>query len=438
MSQTVTQDAALSERSWHKVARAWQTAFTFCLVLVAMILAGDHHAWPLSLALPALLAASYQFLAMPWLLDRGPRWAGPLNLALVSAGCFVFVLRDPNVGFIVSVVLSQFSPLTGFRLRGIAILAGVAAVLSFPVALREDFAAGAMVGWLITWGGALAFNIFIGVFITELISDSHRRGTLIRELEETRAELDRAHHEAGVLEERERLAREIHDTLAQGFTSLLMLVQAAEATLATNPDATRERLELAAQTARENLAEARSLIGAQGKGMIADLPLDTSIRRLAERTDREAGCAVRVTVGGQTRALTANVQVVIVRVVQEALANVRKHSGAATVRIDLVYGDCGLRLTVADDGVGFDATDRQGFGTRSMRERVAEIGGTLELRTAPGEGTSVVTEVPYAADGERDADKDAATETGTGAATDTAADRTSDAGRDRDAEVGGR
>jgi signal transduction histidine kinase len=143
-----------------------------------------------------------------------------------------------------------------------------------------------------------------------------------------------------------------------------------------------------------------------------------------------------VTVGGRTRALTANMQVVIVRVVQEALANVRKHSGADNVDVDLVYGECGLRLTVADDGVGFDAADSRGFGTRSMRERVAEIGGTLELRTAPGEGTSVVTEVPYAVDGERSPDTDTAADPATDVSVDAPTDRGT--GQDRDAEVGGR
>ena len=182
-----------------------------------------------------------------------------------------------------------------------------------------------------------------------------------------------------------------------------MLVQAADATLETDPAATRERLGLAAQTARENLAEARSLIGGPGPGTVADLPLDASIRRVAERTGREAGCAVRVTVGGEPRALTANVQVVIVRVVQEALANVRKHARAADVSVDLAYGDDGLRLSVADDGVGFDAAASQGFGTRSMRERVEEVGGKLELATAPGKGTTVTIEVPFVAPGEQEA-----------------------------------
>ena len=96
-----------------------------------------------------------------------------------------------------------------------------------------------MVAWGLTALGALLFNLFIGLFFGEMLNDHDRRGALIRELEATRAELERAHHEAGVREERERLAREIHDTLAQGFTSLLMLVQAAEATLDTDPATTR-------------------------------------------------------------------------------------------------------------------------------------------------------------------------------------------------------
>jgi signal transduction histidine kinase len=242
------------------------------------------------------------------------------------------------------------------------------------------------------------FNLFIGGFFVEMLNDHDRRGALIRELESTRAQLERANHDAGVRQERERLAREIHDTLAQGFTSLLMLVQAAEATLDTDPATTRQRLELAARTARENLAEARALIGGDPT---AGLPLDAALQRATARIGEELGIATSVAIEGRPQPLSANVQVVTLRVAQEALANVRKHARAGSAAVRLVYGAEGLALSVADDGVGMAVDsanapgDGTGFGLRSMRERVAQVGGTVTVTSAPGAGTQVLAEVPY-------------------------------------------
>jgi signal transduction histidine kinase len=391
VSDTIARDARESYQSWQRIARWWALGWHFALGVAAVLVAvEDKPAW-LYAAL-AGMSLSYLLLQHRWLLDRASPTAVHYHLAIVCVLCFAIVWADPSLVYLASVVLSQFSPLTGYRARGIAVLAAAVAVLTFPIAARDGLTAGNLLGWGLTAFGSLLFNLFIGMFFGEMLQDHDRRGALIRELEATRAELESAHHEAGVREERERLAREIHDTLAQGFTSLLMLVQAAEATLDTDPDTTRERLELAARTARENLAEARALIGGDPT---AGLPLDAALRRAVARIGEELGLAAGLDIGGNPRPLTAAVQVVTLRVAQEALANVRKHAQAASVTVWLTYGADRLTLAVEDDGVGMPEAPCGGFGMRSMRERVEQAGGGLTITSAPGAGTRVEAEVPY-------------------------------------------
>ncbi|MEY9861509.1 signal transduction histidine kinase [Catenulispora sp. GAS73] len=395
-SPTVAEDSRESFRSWTRIARLWAVAWHFALLVsVVLVFTGKQPLW--LLVLVAAMSASYLLLEYPWLLDRAPRQTVFYHLAVVSVLSFVLTWVDPSLTFLASIVLSQFSPLTGFRVRGLATMAGAAAVLTLPILLRGGVSWGGLAGWVLTAGSALLINLFIGGFFVEMLNDNDRRGALIRELEDTREELERAHHEAGVREERERLAREIHDTLAQGFTSLLMLIQAADATLDTDPATTRERLDLAARTARENLAEARALIWhTEGRGdPTAGLPLDATLQRAAARIGEELGVATSVDIGGSPRTLTANVQVVTLRIAQEALANVRKHARAATVTVWLTYGAERLTLAVEDDGAGMPETPGKGFGLRSMRERVEQVGGTLTIASAPGAGTRVEAEVPY-------------------------------------------
>ncbi|NUP50304.1 MAG: hypothetical protein HOW97_23790, partial [Catenulispora sp.] len=344
LTEALAEDARESSRSWRRVALIWGAAWHFALMIAALLVVGGHKSLWLLLPL-AVISASWIFLEYPWLVDRVHSYnVVYYHLAISSVLSFVLVWADADLTFMASIVLSQFSPLTGYRPRGIAILTCGAAVLSLPIALRGGFDGGSLIGWALTAGSALLFNLFIGGFFVEMLNDHERRGTLIQELEATRAQLELANHDAGVRQERERLAREIHDTLAQGFTSLLMLVQAAEATLDTDPAATRQRLELAARTARENLAEARALICSQSNGgyatgdPLAGLPLDAALHRAAARIGEELGIATSVAIDGDPRPLSANIQVVTLRVAQEALANVRKHAQAGSACVRLVYG----------------------------------------------------------------------------------------------------
>jgi signal transduction histidine kinase len=198
-----------------------------------------------------------------------------------------------------------------------------------------------------------------------------------------------------MMAERQRLAGEIHDTLAQGFSSILMLIQAAEAQLELSPVTARGQLSLAAQTARENLAEARTLVGGLASAQLQTGTLEEALRRITQRAGAELGIRASFSVDGTGRRLPAATEVVLLRTGQEALANVRKHAAAQSVAVRLCYAADSVRLDVTDDGAGFDpALVNGGYGLSGMRARVDEAGGTVAVRSARAQGTSVQVEVP--------------------------------------------
>ncbi|SNR55443.1 sensor histidine kinase [Actinomadura mexicana] len=230
---------------------------------------------------------------------------------------------------------------------------------------------------------SIACSALLATFIGRLSAQNRERARLIDELDRTRGELAEVSREAGVLAERERLSRDIHDTIAQGFTSITMLVQAAEAEVGPN-----RHLGLIARTARENLAETRGLVAALAPPALAEGSLVEALRRLA------AGFVLPVEfdVEGEQRPLET--EAVLLRVAQESLTNIRRHSGAGSVWMSLEFERDAVRLTVADDGRGFDPVTASGFGLRGMRGRVEQAGGDLVVRSAAGEGAVVEAVVP--------------------------------------------
>ncbi len=241
----------------------------------------------------------------------------------------------------------------------------------------------------------IVFAVAVGTWIHRIVSQSEERGALIRELEESREEISRLSREAGVAAERSRLAAEIHDTIAQGFTSIVTLVQAAESELDRDTGKARRHLALAARTARENLTEARALVaGLMPSELAGTGSLDQAIRRQLSRLAEETSVAVSYRVDGQSVELPTVLEVVLLRMVQEALTNVRRHAKATEVTITLRVDEDRAALRVADNGVGFDpAAATDGFGLRAMRGRAAQIGGRLAVHSGAG-GTTVELEVP--------------------------------------------
>jgi signal transduction histidine kinase len=242
---------------------------------------------------------------------------------------------------------------------------------------------------------AVAFSRVYTSWMMRVIEQSLERAALIEQLESTRAELASAHREAGILSERQRLAGEIHDTLAQGFTSIVTLIQAAEAGLDAEASGPRRHLDLALSAARENLAEARTLVTVLSPAALGSGNLGDALRRVTETTGAETGLRAHAEVIGTVRSLPTRTEVVLLRVGQEALANVRKHAAAQQVTVRLEYAEGLVRLAVADDGTGFDPqAAHDGYGLRSMQDRVRQVGGTVRVTSALGSGTEVCAEVP--------------------------------------------
>jgi signal transduction histidine kinase len=261
---------------------------------------------------------------------------------------------------------------------------------------------GAIIGGLVS----VVFGSLFAIWITRIIEQSYERRQLIEQLEATRSELAAAEREGGRLAERQRLARDIHDTLAQGYVSIVLQLQAAEAELPAGADQARAHLELARRTASDNLAEARRLVWDLRPEALSAAPLGEALGRLTGRVAEETGMVATATVTGTPRPLSPDAEVTLLRVTQEALANVRRHADAGRVAVTLSYMDGEATLDVRDDGTGFDPGSRQGgagadghgpnggLGLRGMRERVEALGGRLEVETAPGRGTTVAVTLP--------------------------------------------
>ncbi|MFE8989264.1 sensor histidine kinase [Streptomyces collinus] len=239
----------------------------------------------------------------------------------------------------------------------------------------------------------VAVGALIGLWAHSVVAQSAERARLLTELEETQAELTEAHQRQGAADERERMARDIHDTLAQGFASIIVLAEAARAGLDGDPARSAQQLRSIESTARENLAEARELVGSGGRpGQAAAGSVARTLRRTLDRFAEDTG----LTVDAELEDLECDQQtrIALLRCTQESLANVRKHARASTVGVVLARQPYGVELEITDDGAGFLVEESSGFGLDGMRKRLAELGGRLTVTSSVGDGTRVLALIP--------------------------------------------
>lgn len=276
-----------------------------------------------------------------------------------------------------------------------ALVANVALALSVGcgLALGQGLTGPALTQAAFTAALSLAFSLALGLWITRIFDLNAEKQRLIDELRAAEGQVAALHRDAGVTSERERLARELHDTIAQSLTGLVMLAQGARRDLnAGKGDAARETLAAIEENAREALAETRALVAA---GASVEVPggIVPALHRLAERFEREAGVAVTVE-ADPLPPLDRGNEVVLLRCAQEALANVRKHAEAGNVSLAASASAGTVELRIADDGRGFSPlSEGGGFGLAGMRERLALAGGSLEI-TSDGGGTVLTARVP--------------------------------------------
>ena len=270
-----------------------------------------------------------------------------------------------------------------------------------------------------------AFAVITGLAYRALYLEAESQRLAAEELRRTRAELSRSQHDAGTLAERARLAREIHDTLAQGFSSIVLMGRSAEKALDDGDTATaRHRLRTVQETASANLAEARSFVrGLQPpalsessagnpaenpEGAPPEDPLVNSLRRLCEKTETEAAARgarlhCRFDLEGTPVELPNPYRTTLLRAAQASLANVWVHAKADTAVVTLSFLGSEVAMDIYDDGAGFNPSavtapagrhDGSGYGLKSLQERVAALAGSLDIESAPGEGTVVAIRLP--------------------------------------------
>lgn len=387
--------------AWDRSFRPWDLYFgvVWSATLIFTVSA------PISAPVRATACALF-FLLAPWYvwfgrreLMRDPDSRGALVYIYVAIG--LFILPAMLVG--------------EMRSAAFALVPQCFMLLSMSRALWAVVVLNVVpeIGWALIWhpdGEAiffnalscvvsLAFSAVLGSWIIRIIAQSAERADLIAELEASREEVSRLSAERGALAERERMSREIHDTLAQGFTSLLMLVQAVDSELERDLPGARRHLDLMADTARQNLAEARALVAGGAPADLNGNSLPDALRRLAARHGpgpAEVSVDVTVEVTGQARPLAPALEVVALRTCQEALSNTARHAGSgARAAISLAYSDAELWVRIRDTGCGFDVSaPSRGYGLSGLRARAAEVGGSAEVRSDPGDGTLVAVHLP--------------------------------------------
>lgn len=372
-------------------------------------------------------------LWMLWMVTFHPEWVGNRRaLMALYFGVLVIVMAA-------LVLQAPWYGLFGFTgylhavmtLRGNWRVAGVMAT-SVIIATAQDGGvpkggAGALIGYAVI----VAFNVALGGAImwfglitqeqnarrmraNDELAEANR--ALAASIEENRglhALLLTQAREAGVLDERQRLAREIHDTLAQGLIGIITQLQAAEQArlrgggrqVEEHPESAtggeRRHLDAAAQLARESLSAARRSVQALQPEPLEAAGLPEALAEIVERWSAMNVVAAEVNTTGTARALHPEVEATLLRAAQEALANVARHARATRVGLTLSYMEDQITLDVRDDGVGFDpgalrdcGGTEGGYGLTAMRQRVDRLAGCLEIESEPGCGTAISASVP--------------------------------------------
>ncbi|MBU3862826.1 sensor histidine kinase [Streptomyces sp. 4503] len=353
-----------------------------------------HTGWVLA----AAVACGLVYAAGPVLprVSRSRR-AAALWLAAVSILWLVLLALSANgvwvafpLYFLQLHLLPRRAGLAAVAVTAAAAIAGFAVhQRTFNAAMAIGPALGAAVAVAVVWG------------YQALYRESEQRRRLIEELTATRADLATAQHTAGVLAERERLAREIHDTLAQGLSSIQLLLRAAERALPQTPESAARYVDQARQTAVDNLVEARRFVAALAPPALEGTTLAAALERLCATTSTRHRITARFHLTGEPVPLPTAHEVALLRIAQSALANTVRHAEATTAEVTLSYLGDHVAVDIVDDGRGFDPAhlpvpdpEAGGFGLAAMRARTQALGGTLAVESAPGHGTALAAQLP--------------------------------------------
>ena len=374
------------------------TILAVCLMLVSL---GALVGMPLNEALlHILLVAGFAFLLFYGMVEMY-RW-GTWGRVIWAFGLTALWVADTTVSPVAVYWVFVLFFVYLRAMRGWLGYAWVAAALAISIAIQIPV--GLTLGGVM--GPALSAVVVLAIdwaFFT-INKVSQERQQLIDELLATRDRLAETERAAGVAQERERLAHEIHDTVAQNLSSIQMLLHAAERdvrALGGDVEQPLRKMETARRAASNNLAETRAMIAALAPAPLTEASLREALERVAGDFAAAGELDIDVDVDGEAAPLPMRVEAGLLRIAQGAVSNVVNHAGATRARITLTYAADEVRLDVVDNGRGFDVA-AQGLkpsglghlGLDAMRSRAEELGGTLEIESAPGGPTALSVAVP--------------------------------------------
>ena len=399
------------------------TVLAVCLMLVSF---GALARMPLNSALlHIVLTAAFAFLLfygmvemyrwgtwgrVAWMLGATAVWVADMTVSPVAV-YWVFVLFF--------VALRAFDNWIGYA--WVVVCLGIAIGMQVPTGLTLGGIMGPALSAVVVVAIAYAFDTITRV--------SRERQQLIDELLATRDRLADTERAAGVAQERERLAHELHDTVAQNLSSIQMLLHSAEQDVRASglPEdkvqAPLRKMETARRAASNNLAETRAMIAALAPAPLTESSLRDALARVAGDFGEAGGLDIGVEVDGEAVPLPMRVEAGLLRIAQGAVSNVINHAEASIARITLTYAPEEVRLDVVDNGRGFDV-NAQGLkpsglghlGLDAMRSRAVELGGKLEIESAPGGPTALTVAVPVRINQKTDLDSSEETDVDPGTA----------------------
>lgn len=366
------------------------------LLLTGTVRAVRNAGHPAAALIAAVAVAAWYLLGIALARRSGGKVTAVIWLLVLTGGWMLLVVLSVDfawVAFALFFLYMQVLPPRAGPLAVVVLTAVTVAAFGFH---RQQLDPAAILGPVIGAGVAVVLTIVY----RQLREEAELRARLLADLTAAQDELSAVQRRAGTLAERERLAGEIHDTVAQSLSSIILLLRSADAGWRQAPPQSRHQLTTAIDASRTALEDTRRLIRALGPTQLAGTSLTEALRRLTAGS-RELGVNAHFTRDGEPYPLPTPVEVALLRSGQEALANVRNHAEADRVEVTLTFLPDRVSLDVVDDGRGFDPDSKSksdtagtGMGLASMRRRLAEVGGVLVVESAPGYGAAVSATIP--------------------------------------------
>lgn len=384
----------LTRRGWDSIVSIVSVVITIALVFLFPPATGARTA--IALAAIGLFVLGYALIGREAIEPPRAAWRYPAFLSVAAVAAGVGAGAAPFMAMLQTLAYPLVWVIGDSRRRGV----GGSAVIAASVFVGASFGYGATLDSLLAGGTtavfSLSFAIAIGLWIARIAEYGEERERLLAELTAAQSEVEALSRERGASAERERLARDIHDTLAQTLAGLVIFAErAGRQSREGQTDAAATTIATVEQVARDALVEARALV-ARTAAVPQEAAFGAAVERLVERFREHGTASIALESDEAAGDLDREAQVVLLRCLQEALANVTRHADAASVIVRVeVAADGAATLHVGDDGRGFEPSNQgTGFGLEGMRERVALAGGSFDVASSPGGGTSLTVRLP--------------------------------------------